>query len=113
MNSLGKQLFNSLNTVKGTGEFVVSGVKKSILAGMQIKGAGEVGFPLSPITVKALVGLAKKAPFGKGSATVLDPRVRSTWEIDASQISFLNPEWDDFIATILKRVKRGIVSCQA
>ena len=108
MNNSKKELFEILNTIEGTGQFVVSGVKKSILPGMEIEGVGEIGFPISPIIVKALIKQAKRAPYGKGSETVLNSDVRSTWEIDASQISFLNAEWKKFITSILTKVKIGL-----
>lgn len=61
--------------------------------GLQIEGIGEVGFPLNPMMVKAMMEQAKIAPFGKGSKTVTDTNVRSAWEIEPSQLTFKNMEW--------------------
>lgn len=41
---------------------------------------------------KALIKKAHKAPFGKGSKTVLDTNVRSAWEIDSDGLTWASWE---------------------
>ncbi|MFT6321709.1 MAG: hypothetical protein ACJAT4_002639 [Granulosicoccus sp.] len=103
-----KKILATLNTIEGNGTFATSGVHKFIPPGLQIKGIGEVGFPLNPIQIKAMIQVAKKAPFGKGMETITDTAVRSAWEIDANQLTFNHKDWKKFLEKILKKVKRGL-----
>ncbi len=65
----------------------------------------ELGFPINSVQVRELVKLARKAPFGKGSKTVLDTTVRSAWEIDAGEITFSNRDWNSFIESLVQEIK--------
>ena len=108
MNNIGTKLLSILNNIEGSGDFETSGVKNMMPLGLHIESLGEIGFPIPPIQTRELIKLARKAPFGKGSQTVLDTNVRSAWEIDADKISFRNAEWKDYIGQILKKVKKGL-----
>ena len=79
MTTLESQLLAVLQSIRGNGSFVVSGKSRFVLPGLHIGSLGEMGFPLNPLQLKALIGLAKKAPFGKGSETITDTTVRSAW----------------------------------
>lgn len=41
---------------------------------------------------RILVQASHRAPFGKGTETVIDEAVRKTWEVDAGEIQFLMAE---------------------
>lgn len=103
-----KQLLQLLKTIEGNGSFATSAVKNFVPPGLHIKGLGEIGFPLSPILAKEIIRVAKKAPFGKGRRTVIDPTVRSAWEIDADQLSFHHTDWKKLIEEIVAEVKIGL-----
>ena len=103
-----KQLLALLNTIKGSGTFVCSGVQKFTPPGLQITGVGEVGFPITPIQIRDIIKVAKKAPFGKGSQTVTDTKVRSAWEIDASALSFRGEDWENMLEDVLRQVGDGL-----
>jgi hypothetical protein len=108
MGQLETQILTLLDTIQGNGSFAVSGDKKFIPPGLHIEGIGEIGFPLTESQAKAIIGLAKRAPYGKGSQTITDTSVRSAWEIDAKAVSFRNDEWEYFLNKILKKVKEGL-----
>ncbi|MEM6698516.1 MAG: 2OG-Fe(II) oxygenase [Bacteroidota bacterium] len=103
-----KQLFQTLSTVEGSGTFMSSSVKTFIQPGLEVEGVGELGFPLPPILTKSLIKVAHKAPFGKGSETVLDENVRSAWEIDEDELTFNNEDWELFLNRILASIKRDL-----
>jgi hypothetical protein len=105
MKDINNQLFNILSEIKGSGSFISNDIKPFLFSGLEINGIDEIGFPINAIQIKDIIKVAHKAPFGKGSQTVLDPTVRSAWEIDASEITFTNPEWKQFIASIIEKVK--------
>ncbi|KAE9404681.1 hypothetical protein BT96DRAFT_916766 [Gymnopus androsaceus JB14] len=65
--------------------------------GLSLNGIGVVGLP------------ASRAPFGHNEKTIVDKKVRDTWEIDPKNASFLNPAWNDWVKeTALKRVSDGL-----
>lgn len=105
MKDINNQLFNILSEIKGSGSFISNDIKPFLFSGLEINGIDEIGFPINAIQIKDIIKVAHKAPFGKGSQTVLDPTVRSAWEIDASEITFTNSEWKQFIASIIEKVK--------
>jgi len=53
---------------------------------MKLEGVGIVGLPLSEDAAKLLISKCKPAPFGKGERTIVDKKVRDTWEMDASKV---------------------------
>ncbi|MBK8491283.1 MAG: 2OG-Fe(II) oxygenase [Saprospirales bacterium] len=106
--SLGRRLLSILKDIRGSGEFAVSGSHNFVPPGMQVEGLGEIGFPIVPIQAKALIDIARQAPFGRGSKTITDTTVRNTWEIDAQLVSFHNPAWPKFFQKNLKTVKKEL-----
>ena len=105
MKDFNNQLFNILSEIKGSGSFISNDIKPFLFSGLEINGIDEIGFPINATQIKDIIKVAHKAPFGKGSQTILDPTVRSAWEIDASEITFMNPKWKQFIASIIEKVK--------
>lgn len=102
------ELLSILDEIKGSGSFVSSDVKPFVFPGLALRGVDEIGFPINAAQVEAMIGAAHKAPFGKGSETVLDPTVRSAWEIDADAITFRNDDWQAFIETLVEEIKSGL-----
>jgi predicted 2-oxoglutarate/Fe(II)-dependent dioxygenase YbiX len=108
MSNFKKQILGVLNEIKGGGSFVSSDIKPFLFPGLEIQGIDEIGFPINPLQIKEIIKVAHKAPFGKGSQTVLDSTVRSAWEIDADKISFKNKDWEVFIANIVEQIKPNL-----
>jgi hypothetical protein len=71
---------------------------------LYVEGFGSLGMPLSTRDAEALIGHCKQAPFGSKEQTVVDTRVRDTWEIDAGKVSFQNPLWVTFISKVVPKV---------
>ncbi|EHQ24500.1 2OG-Fe(II) oxygenase [Mucilaginibacter paludis] len=105
MSDFKKQLLGVLNEIKGSGSFVTTGSKSFVFPGLEVRGVGEIGFPVNAVQVTEMIKGAHQAPFGKGSETILDTNVRSAWEIDADQIVFSNSDWSKFIETLVEQVK--------
>ncbi|KAI9659849.1 MAG: hypothetical protein M1821_001200 [Bathelium mastoideum] len=85
------------------GTFATFGiVQQDINPGLTIDKVGSIGLPLSEREARVIIDASRKAPFGKGSKTIVDESVRKTWEVDANKVGFNNPRWDQFIASIVK-----------
>ena len=108
MSGFKTQVLGVLAEIKGSGSFVTSGSKPFHFPGLEVHGVGEIGFPVNPLEAKEIIKHAHKAPFGKGSETVLDTTIRSAWEINANEITFNNSDWDKFITDIAEKIKPGL-----
>jgi hypothetical protein len=108
MKDFKKELAQTLDKVTTSGTFFSTGVNDFCFAKMSVKKLDEIAFPLNKIQIQALISVAHKAPFGKGSETVLDTNVRNCWEIDASQISFEGNNWTNLIDTTIPKIKQDL-----
>jgi 2OG-Fe(II) oxygenase superfamily len=105
MPTFKEKVLETLHNIKGNGSFAFSNKLDFVKPGIKIAGVENFGFPISQAQIQSLINVAHKAPFGKGSKTVLDTTVRSAWEIDAEMISFSNPKWANFIGKIIDKTK--------
>jgi hypothetical protein len=70
---------------------------------LSVKGVGSVPMPLLDPFVEQLKSVARKAPFGVGSETLVDDRVRDCWEIDTSQVTVMqSAEAQAYFAAVVK-----------
>ncbi|TFY70328.1 hypothetical protein EVG20_g2677, partial [Dentipellis fragilis] len=72
--------------------------------GIKLTEQGVIGLPLSTLDAGAIKVRAARAPFGKGSQTLVDPTVRDTWEINGDSIAMMNPSWNQFLEQIVGEV---------
>lgn len=103
-----KELFAILESITGSGNFASTGEHSFVYPGLHVSGVGEISIPILEVQTRAMIEVATRAPFGKGSHTIIDPLVRSTWELDASQTSFHGDDWDRMLASVLLRVKHDL-----
>lgn len=108
MQQLKERIFNCLSTLKGSGKFASVHTSDFLFPGLEVETVGEVSYPVNTLQAKALIAAAQKAPFGKGSETILDNTVRSAWEIDAHRLRFNNPAWSKFLDKAIHRVKNDL-----
>lgn len=85
-----------MNDIKGKGSFVSHHIADFQFPGVEVRGVGEISYPINEAQAKALINIARKAPFGKGSETILDTNVRSAWELDAADLKFNGAGWNGF-----------------
>jgi len=108
MTRFQENILDCLKDLKGSGKFVSAHTADFIFPGLVVEGLGEIAYPINEAGAQALISLAHKAPFGKGSKTIVDPNVRDTWEIDAQNLRFSNPHWTDFLEKVIKDIKPGL-----
>ncbi len=105
MNHLKENILNCLKDLKGSGKFISAQTTEFLFPGMEVNGVGEIAYPVNEAQAKALIQVAHKAPFGKGSETIVDNNVRSAWEIDVAKLTFNGNRWAGFIDKILHNIK--------
>lgn len=105
MNKLKENILNSLKKIKGSGRFISAGSIDFVFPGLQVENMGEISYPINKQQAEALIRIAHKAPFGKGNKTIHDNQVRSTWEIDASKLTFTGKQWTNVLDEIISRIE--------
>jgi len=97
-----------LQSIERPGKFATTGTLESCLIGLEITGVGMVGFPIIPAQAQAIIQQCYQAPYGRGEETVLDREVRSTWQLDATQITLHNPQWQTLLEQLVKQVSHEL-----
>ncbi|KAK3368820.1 hypothetical protein B0T24DRAFT_533126 [Lasiosphaeria ovina] len=88
------ELSQALDSVQAAGTFAAfTKIKEANIKPFFVQDVGPVGFPLQESTARQLIEKARQAPYGKGSETFVDTSVRNTWELDASQLDHMVPQW--------------------
>ncbi|KAL8800983.1 MAG: hypothetical protein Q9182_004775 [Xanthomendoza sp. 2 TL-2023] len=102
-------LDQALSQFKTFGSFATSGnVSGDVSTGLSIQGLGRIAFPLIEYQAKQLVQACHRAPFGKGSQTIVDQNVRKTWELNPDQFELLNPAWPLVIDNLTKTISKEL-----
>ena len=97
-SKLKRDLLDSLSDVKSPGSFAAFGPLSGPLpADIFVNGIGEIKMPLNEVQARELISKCRRAPYGKGSETIVDTQVRNTWELDAEEITFKNPSWPKWV----------------
>ena len=100
------QLLRCLSRVNDTASFATfAACPLAANPGIVIEKTGSVGLPLSDRDAKAIIEVSHRAPFGRGSETVVDTDVRKTWELNADQFQLVNPAWQETLGNITERVQ--------
>ena len=97
-----------LRTVRRPGDFYASGLIELLQPGLEVEGVGPIALPLLPVQAEQLVAAAERAPFGRGTETVLDVGVRRTWQIDARRVRIGGKHWQRTLDDIVARAAAGL-----
>ena len=108
MPTLTEDLARILGTVRRPGDFYASGLTELLQPRLEVEGVGPIAFPLLPMQAEQLVAAAERAPFGRGTETVLDVGVRRTWQIDAGRVRIGGKHWQRTLDDIVARAAAGL-----
>lgn len=102
-NSSVEQLTTAIGQATRSARFVVADRLPDVDPGLDVEGLGRVPVPLKRGTAKALIATCRVAPYGKGTETLVDTRVRNTFELDPQKFR-LGDEWTSAIAGATRTV---------
>ncbi len=108
MPSLTVDLAALLSTVRRPGDFVASGTTELLAPLIEVDGVGPIALPLLPVQAEQLVGVAERAPYGRGPETIIDATTRRTWQIAANRVHIRGRHWQQTLDGILARVAAGL-----
>ena len=103
-----QKLADILGDVDRPGDFFASGRAEFLAPRIEVEGVGPIALPLLPAQAKQLIKAATRAPYGRGADTVVDTKVRRTWQIEASHVSIGGKHWVDTLDGIVKRAAEGL-----
>jgi predicted 2-oxoglutarate/Fe(II)-dependent dioxygenase YbiX len=108
MPTLTTELAEILRTVQRPGDFYVTGTIDIFAPRLDVAGVGLIALPLLPVQAQQLIAIAEQAPYGQGEATLVDTRVRRTWQIDPEQVQIGGRHWEQTLADIVARATTGL-----
>jgi len=95
---------DTLKSVKRPGFFTAGGVVSLPLPSLSI-GGSILGLPLCEAQAKKLIEISSRAPFGRGEETIIDTSVRCTWQLNPSQFSINNPNWEKSLDALSSKLR--------
>jgi predicted 2-oxoglutarate/Fe(II)-dependent dioxygenase YbiX len=106
MNDAKQSLEDLLESLGESSQFVTAGSSTPVLPGLELKGVGSIGTPVSTADAKRLITKAIQAPYGRGEDTIVDPKVRRVWQLEPSQFALRNPGWSAHVNAIVDAIRQ-------
>jgi hypothetical protein len=75
---------------------------------LEVKGLGRLRFPISRAQAQRLCRIARPARYGRGEQTLLDRRVRDTWEIPKSRLKIDRRRWNRTLLAVLEALRADL-----
>ena len=108
MSSLTSDLAAILSRVERPGDFYTTGTGEIFTPRLEVDGVGPVALPLLQVQAEALIAAAERAPYGRGEETVLDEKVRRTWQIEAARVHIGGRHWEQNLEAMVAKVAEGL-----
>ncbi len=106
--SIAQELADILEEIDRPGDFFVAGQAELLAPGIEVDDVGPIALPLLPAQARQLIKAASRAPYGRGADTVVDTRVRRTWQIEAGRVYVGGKHWPKTLAGIVARAAEGL-----
>lgn len=97
-----------LRSIDRAGDFCVHGRLVAPMPRLEVEGIGMLSFPVPEPQLRALIGVAGRAPYGKGPETLIDTSVRDCRQIEPERIRLAGEAWPETFAKILDRAASGL-----
>ncbi len=72
---------------------------------VSVKGIGTIDLPVTATAVEHLRTVAKKAPYGRRDETLVDERVRDTWEIAGDRVRVDERYWSSSLSDLVDELR--------
>jgi predicted 2-oxoglutarate/Fe(II)-dependent dioxygenase YbiX len=108
MMTITQELAEILGDVDRPGDFFASGRAEFLAPRLEVEGVGPIALPLLPTQAKQLIKAATRAPYGRGADTVVDTKVRRTWQIEANRVGIGGKHWAKTLDGIVERAAEGL-----
>ena len=108
MSAITTELAELLSTVQRPGDFYTTGTTEFFTPHLEVEGVGPIALPLLPVQAEQLIAVAEQAPYGRGEDTLVDTKVRRTWQIDASRLRIEGRSWAKTLEAIVAQAAAGL-----
>jgi hypothetical protein len=108
MSSIVPDLARILPAIRRPGDFYATGIADMFAPNLEVDGVGRISLPLLPMQAEQLIAVAVRAPYGRGEETVVDTKVRRTWQIDADRIHIGGRHWMHTLDAIVAKAAAGL-----
>jgi hypothetical protein len=102
------RMFQGIAAAIRATSFSASGTLPDVDPEFEVVGLGPLSLPLKPAAAKRLAAVCKQAPYGQGTRTLVDKRVRNSFELSPKEFTLTNPEWDAAIRTAVEAAAREL-----
>jgi len=103
-----QELADILSEVNRPGHYFVAGRVEFAPPRLEVDGVGTIALPLLTIQAEQLIKAATRAPYGRGSNTIVDTNVRRTWQIEADRVRIGGKHWSKTLDGIVARAAEGL-----
>ena len=97
-----------LRSIERPGDFCAHGKLFAPMPRLEVDGVGMLSFPVPGSQLCALIEVAERAPYGKGSDTLVDRSIRDCWQIGADRVRLAGAAWPDTFSRILDAAASGL-----
>ncbi|MXX07497.1 MAG: 2OG-Fe(II) oxygenase [Gammaproteobacteria bacterium] len=97
-----------LESVDRPGDYCVHGRLTVPMPRLEVDAVGLLSFPVPETQILALIGVADRAPYGRGEETLLDTSVRNCLQIDSSRIRLDGAAWDKTFCRLMHAAADGL-----
>src|SRR5271166_1597317 len=108
MQFIAAKLAGILGKVERPGDFYASGAAAIFPPQLEVEGVGVIALPLLDVQAEQLITAAERAPYGRGSETVHDEKVRRTWQIGASRVRIGGRRWQESLNAFVAEAAAGL-----
>lgn len=99
-----ERLADLLGEVSARGSFSTQRMAPLDDLDLEVRGLGPLVFPVPESQAEQLCRLGRPARYGRGTETLVDPRVRDTWEIPKSRVRIDRRRWNRTLVPMLERL---------
>ena len=97
-----------LANIEHPGSFCAHGRVELPVVRLAVEGVGTLGLPIPAVQGEALARLARPAPYGRGSRTLLDASVRRCGQVEAASVRADDPRWARLLQDIVASAASGL-----
>jgi hypothetical protein len=97
-----------LGTLASAGSFSARRTAPAGDLSIEVRGIGPLGLPVPDAQARQLCQIGRPARYGQSERTLLDPRVRDTWEVPLSRVRIDKRRWAKTLHPVLERLRRDL-----
>ncbi len=101
-------IVRALGALEDPGSFAVRLRAPATDLELSVTKVGALDFPLQEEDAQRLLRVAARSPFGLGEKTIVDPRVRSGWEVRKTRVKINGRRWNPALRGHLATIQREL-----